>query len=177
MKVARVDPSTDQVVATIPLPEAYGHYLFSVDGAILAFTNETTDTIGDSVIEIVDPAANTLTRSVPLGAYVWPGAGDGSVWAATGTIVERIDPRSGAVIGTWPLESTGDALRVGAGGIWAVDPRGRSAVFRWNPMLRTVDLSVELPSGATPNAMTSSSDAVWVLTFEGTVVRIQADPP
>jgi dipeptidyl aminopeptidase/acylaminoacyl peptidase len=176
MEIARVDPGTDQIVATIPLPEAYGHYLFAVDGAILAFANETTDTIGNSVIEIVDPSSNTLAASAPLGAYVWPGAGDGSVWASTGTSLERIDPGSGAVVGTWPLESTGDALCVGAGGIWAIDPRGRNAVFRWNPLLPTVDLSVELPPGATPNVMTSNSRAVWVLTFEGTVVRIGVEP-
>jgi hypothetical protein len=176
MVIARVDPTTDEVVATIPLPESYGHYLFSVDGAILAFTNETTDTIGDSVIEVVDPSTNTLAASIPLGAYVWPGAGDRSVWASSGRIVERIDPTSGDIVGMWPLESTGDALRVGAGGIWSIGPRGRSSVSRWNPMLHAVDLSVELPTGATPNVMTSSSDAVWVLSFEGTVTRIQVAP-
>jgi len=83
---------------------------------------------------------------------------------------------SGTVVGTWPLESTGDALEVGAGGIWSFGPRGRSTLSRWNPLLQTVDLSVELPSGATPNVMTSTSDTVWVLTFEGTVVRVLLAP-
>jgi Tol biopolymer transport system component len=176
MEIARVDTATDEVVATIPLPEAYGHYLFSIDGAILAFTNETTETIGNSVIEIIDPSTNTLAGSMPLGAYVWPGAGDGSVWASTGRILQQIVPGSGAIMGTWPLESTGDALHAGAGGIWSIGPRGRDSISRWNPTLHSVDLSVELPAGTTPNVMTSSSDAVWILSFEATVTRIQVAP-
>ncbi len=173
MKVARVDPATDRVVATIPLHQSYGHYLFSVDGSIVAFTNETTDTIGNSVIEIVDPSTNTVTGSISLGAYLWPGAGDGSLWASTGTILERIDPGSGDVVGTWSLESTGDALCVGAGGIWSIDPNGRNTVSRWNPELQGVDVFAELPPGEMANAMTSFSDAVWVLSFGGSVTRIQ----
>lgn len=174
MQVARVDPATDRVVATIPLQQAYGHYLFSVDDSIVAFTNETGDgAIGDSVACIIDPGTDALVRSVPLGEYLWPGAGNGSLWASTGTILERVDPSSGDILGTWPLESTGDNLSVGAGGIWSVDPRGRSTVTRWDPVVHAVDLAVELPSGVTAMTMTTSLDVVWVLSFEGSLTRIQ----
>lgn len=174
MEVARVDPSTDLVVATISLQQAYGHYLFSANDAILAFTNETTtDRIGNSVVTVIDPSTDTVTTSVSLGDYTWPAAGEGAMWASTGTTLERIDPSSGSVTDSWPLVSTGDSLSVGAGGVWSVGPMGRSTVSRWNPALMAVDLSVELPPGASANVIATSADAVFVLSFDGVITRIQ----
>ncbi|MGH2594628.1 MAG: hypothetical protein ACRDH7_01540 [Actinomycetota bacterium] len=176
MRVDRIDPSTDRVAATIPLPEAYGHYLFAFGGSILAFTNETADNVvGNSVVDIIDPMTDSLVRLVPLGAYVWPAAGD-STWASTGTTLERLDASSGDVIGAWPLESTGDALSVGAGGVWSVSPKeGRDAISRWNPVSTTIDLTIDLPSGAGANVIATSTDAAWVLGFGGTITWIQLD--
>lgn len=171
--VARVDPTTDRVVGTIALDQAYGHFLFSFDDAIVAMTNETTDTIGNSVINVIDPATNTITRSVSLGERLSQAAGDGFIWASTGMSLERIDPRSGDVTGTWPLSSTGDALWAGAGGIWSVDAGGNATTSRWNPVLQAVDLTIELPTGMTPMVLATSPNSVWVLSFDGVITRVQ----
>lgn len=173
MQVARVDPATDQVVATIPLAQAYGHFIFSFGSSIVAMTNETTATaIGNGVINVIDPSTNAITASVQLDAYVWPAAGDGSLWVTTGTILERIDPQSGEVLDAVRLESTGDSLAFGAGGVWSVGANGRTSISRWDPSLGTVDLTVDLPRGADANVIAASTDAVWVLGFDGSVTRV-----
>jgi len=172
MLVARIDPATDQVVATIPLDYAFGHYVFAIDGSILAFTNETTDVIGNSVLNFIDPITNTITRSIPQDEYVWPAVGDGSVWISSGPSIMRLDPSSGEVVETWQVRSTGDALAVGAGGVWFLGADGRT-ISRWNPTVHAVDVSVDPPSATTPNVLLASADSVWVLNFEGSVTLVR----
>ena len=77
-------------------------------------------------------------------------------------------------MGTWPLESTSDALSVGAGGVGSVSPKeGRDTISRWNPVSATIDLTIDLPPAAGANVIATSTDAVWVLGFGGTITRIQ----
>jgi hypothetical protein len=39
MQIARIDPATNRVVATIPVASWYGHFIFSVGGRIITQTN------------------------------------------------------------------------------------------------------------------------------------------
>jgi hypothetical protein len=71
--------------------------------------------------------------------------------------------------------NTGDALAVGEGGVWFIDPEGRNVVRRFNPSLGTVDLSARVPNDVTPIAMTTSPGALCVLDYHGSLVRVDLD--
>jgi TolB protein len=176
MEVSRIDPSTNDVVATIPLDSWYGHHLFSVGGWIVASTNAGTPdkngAIPDGVLNVLDPQSDTEARTIPVGPSAWPGAGAGQLWIATGDSLRRIDPSSGLVLERYEVPNTGDALAVGEGGVWFIDPEGRSTIDRFDAGVGSVDLSVHLPDGTTPIAMITSPGVVWVLNYEGSLTRI-----
>jgi Tol biopolymer transport system component len=176
MEVSRVDPATDEVVATIPLDSWYGHHLFSVGGWIVAQTNAGApgehDAMPEGVLNVIDPETSTEVRTIPVGPSAWPVAGDGALWLATGNVLERIDLSTGQVLASYKVSNTGDALGFGEGGVWFIDPEGRNVVRRFNPSLGTVDLSVVLPSDVTPIAMTTSPGSLWVLDYHGSLVHV-----
>lgn len=176
MEVSRVDPMTDEMVATVPLVSWYVHHLFNVGGWIVASTNAGAPgehaATPDGVLNVIDPQTETEIRTVPVGPSAWPAAGDGALWLATGDALERIDPSSGDVLARHQVPNTGDALGVGEGGVWFIDPEGRIVLRRFNPSSGIIDVSVELPEGTTPIAMATSPGAVWVLNYEGTVTRV-----
>jgi class 3 adenylate cyclase/streptogramin lyase len=115
-RVFRVDPSTLEVGAQIPLlgDRAPSRIAFG-EGFVWV-----TSTDADSVTRI-DPSSNSATTiehvgNGPLGIA----AGDGSVWVANsldGTVV-RIDPTSATVAGTTRLGDSPDSIAVTPGGVW-----------------------------------------------------------
>ncbi|HYY09008.1 MAG TPA: hypothetical protein VFA25_10445, partial [Actinomycetota bacterium] len=176
MEVSLIDPTKNEIVATVPLDASYGHFLFAVDGWIVAQTNETGgDTIGQTVLHTIDPSTRTEVATTPLGSYAWVAAGDigSGLWAIDGRSVSELAPASGQPIKRdGGLLNTGDALAVGEGGVWFIDPGGRNTIERFDPTAGVVDLRDLLPKGTTPIAMTTSPGAVWVLNYEGSVTRV-----
>ncbi len=173
MRVDRIDPETNQVVATISLAQDYGHYIFAEGGVIVAQMNETTsDVVGDTVLDFIDPATNTVIRTEPLRGYAWLGAGGGRLWLATDRTLEALDPGTGEVAATYSVPNTGGALTVGEGGVWFLNPTHRDSIHRLNPDTGVVDLSVDLPDQTGPIAMALLPGAVWVLNYEGSITRV-----
>ncbi len=172
-EVVRIDPSTGAVVATIPLGYHNSHFIFAVGGSILADGHVTNGAIvGNSVLSRIDPATNRVVARLPFAAYVWPAAGDGAIWAASGRTLVRIDPATDRVVGApVPVESTGDSLAVGDGGVWFLKPEDRNRVFRFNPAIGRVDASVRLPAGT--NAIGIAPGSIWVLSYEHSLTRIR----
>ena len=115
-KVARIDPATNQVIATIPVaPETW--YLAWGFDALWAVSSE------GKLLQRIDPATNTVTGTVALGDT--PGflaAGEGAVWVqeqGDGTVA-KVDPESLAVAGRTKV---GDNLKwgdidTGGGAVW-----------------------------------------------------------
>ncbi|MDP9330850.1 MAG: hypothetical protein M3P11_09470 [Actinomycetota bacterium] len=173
MRVDRIDPTTDQIVATIPLHFGYGHFLVAVGGSVVAQTYETHNggINGGIYLNFIDPETNTVTATKQITSYVLPDTGDGQLWAETVTGLTQLDPRDGTVIRTFALENTGDTMAVGDGGVWFLDPSQRAAIHRFNPDTGTVDVSVDLPTG--PSAIVLSPTAVWLLiAYEGKLIRV-----
>jgi WD40 repeat protein len=171
MLVTRIDPSSNAVVATIPLDASYGHYIFAVQGSIVAQTNEVHHhTVAGTVLNIIDPATNTIETSEPLGTYAWPAADETRLWALDGRTIMSIDPATGNVLGTWSISNTGDAAAAGEGGVWFLP--SRAAVHRFDPSTQRIDVSVRLDRDSTPIAMAVAPGSVWVLNYEGTVTRV-----
>jgi hypothetical protein len=175
MVVAKIDPSTNTVVASLELHDVYGHYILSVGGSIVVATNQTHgSTVGDTVLNFLDPSTTTVTRRVDLRSYVAIGAGDvgTGLWMVSAGMVSELDPATGDVVQTWTAKATGDAVAVGGGGVWYIDVRNRDAVDRLNPSSGTKDEAVHLPAGTTPVAISVGVDSVWVLNYEGSVTRL-----
>jgi hypothetical protein len=176
MEISLIDPSTNEMTATIPLDSWYGHHLFSVDGWIVAGTNagsgsrENEGGAPEAVLNVIDPGTATEVRTIPASGS--PAAGDGALWITTGDALERVDPSTGQMLERYEVPNTGDAATVGGGGVWLLDPEGRTTVERFDPSLRAVDLRVRLPEGTTPIAMTTSPGTLWVLNYEGSVTRV-----
>lgn len=174
MLVTRVDPSSNAVVVTIPLDATYGHHIFAVHGSIVAETNAVHgDTVAGTVMNIIDPATNSIETSVPLGTYAaWPATAEDGLWALGGQTIMSIDPATGKVIETWQISTTGDAAAAGEGGVWFLDPSHRGRLNRFDPGTGGVDVWVTLGRDATPIAMAVAPGSVWVLNYEGTVTRV-----
>ena len=89
--VTRINPHTNRVVATIEVPAAFGigvlRHAVWVVGA--------TDAGG--LLSQINPATNTLTRTIPLDGFTAALAtGQGSVWVPTFDfqLLYRIDPHA-----------------------------------------------------------------------------------
>lgn len=115
-KVARIDPKTNAVIATITVAPETWYLAFGFD-AIWAVSSE------GKVLQKIDPATNTLVGTVALGDT--PGflaAGEGAVWVqeqGDGTVA-KIDPAKLAVTGR---TTVGDNLKwgdidTGGGAVW-----------------------------------------------------------
>jgi hypothetical protein len=172
MQVARIDPATNEVRETTPLYSGYGHFLFAVGGRVVVVTNASVHgSLDGSELTIIDPSTGDLSTA-GAGTALWPAADEGALWGAAADGLVSIDPGTGDVTGTYPVSSTGDALAVGAGGVWFLDPRDRSAVHRFDPATNEVDVDVDLDADISPNVLVASPDALWVLTFPGDLVRV-----
>jgi virginiamycin B lyase len=118
--LTRIDTMTNQVVGSVPtdltpLPVLYAY------GSVWV-RNELRE--GNGTVERIDPAANRVVATIPVG----PGAGrdgldalaafDGGVWVA-GLRLERIDAATNQV--DQRLDHTCNAVTTGAGALWTVD--------------------------------------------------------
>ena len=115
-KVARIDPATNAVIATIPVTAETWYLTFGFD-AIWAVSSE------GKLLQKIDPATNTVVGTVALGDT--PGflaAGEGAVWVqeqGDGTVA-KVDPAALTVAGRTKV---GDNLKWGdidaaGGAVW-----------------------------------------------------------
>lgn len=115
-RIARVDPATNTVVASVKV-EPGSCYLAFGEGALWAVSASS------QTVQKVDTASNTVVVSTKLGkAPGFLAAGEGGVWVqeqGDGTVA-RIDPFTGAVTGRVKVDETlkwGD-IDTGGGKIW-----------------------------------------------------------
>ena len=130
--VLRIDPKTDEIVATVPgLSCGEGDVDIDASGGVWVADCD--------VVRRIDPVTNQFTHKVrvpspTLSADVRGLAfGLGSVWAQS-DVLARIDPTTGKVQGTLPLDPAlvwGDySIAIGFGSVWV---RQRDRILRINP--------------------------------------------
>jgi Tol biopolymer transport system component len=176
-EVVKLDASTHSVVASLqPLGGSYGRYIFaSGGGALVDLAEPPAGPIDSSTMMAVDPSTGDLLATVWLRSlpYSATAMGDGEVWAATGTTLERLDLASGKTLGEpFEVTNTGDTLAVGEGRVWFVGPEDRGVLHGYDPAAGQVDVNVDLGAGVAATAMAVSPGAVWVLDFGGTLIRV-----
>lgn len=164
--VSRLDPRTDEVVATIETPGTEDFSRVAVgEGAVWV----TAD--GGKVYRI-DPVTNTVVATIPVGGPIMGvSAGDGSVWVTrptngAGELV-RVDPATNAVVG--------EPIQVGPGPVSAVSTFGALWVTNTSPpsVVRVDPESGEVTTVGFTGQVAVGDGSLWAAS-EDQVVR--ADP-
>ena len=132
-EIVRIDPNTDRVVARIPVPEGESD-IAAGEGSVWV-TRDSRMQGGQLVLQTlrIDPATDTVIATLPdVGGQV--AVGDGYLWALaagpgdrpTTTVLVKIDPDTGSIVGTQSLGATVTNIVIGGGSVWLTtlpDPR------------------------------------------------------
>jgi YVTN family beta-propeller protein len=177
--VARIDPATNQVVATIPVGRAPG--AMTVAGGVVWVA------LPGGGLGRIDPAGSRSTVvPVPRCCAGELAAGEGALWVANrgdGTLV-RVDPGTGRVAARVLLpRTTGQRphqVAVGEGAVWvtSASPRRGTANLLWrvDPASSQVTGTLDLgptSAGGIPNSVAAGNGAVWVGgATKGAIVRL-----
>jgi len=169
--LARVDPASNQVVATIPTPLAgrFPSIAFG-EGAVWVTSGQS-----NGVVYRIDPATNRVTATIPLpgGAFeivvaagtVWVSPYDPSQPPSPGAgEVVRIDVRTNALRSSVRVPGVPLILRYGLDAIWVTG--GDEHVYRIDPRSG----AVAGPLGGVDNVNAVGGGALW-----GTYVNSRQD--
>jgi YVTN family beta-propeller protein len=157
--VVRIDPTTNQVVASIPIPYASG---IAVDATSVWVIN------GDGLVSRIDPSTNQVVATVqtqPTGALI--AAGANAIWVthpgtegtANGS-VSRIDPVTNQVVANVPVGESPWELAVAGGSVW-VGLDGAPTVVRINATTNTIVSKLAVSTKV--YALAATDHAVWVV--------------
>jgi YVTN family beta-propeller protein len=173
-QVLRIDPATNEVLATIGVgskPE-----LGIGMGMGYVWVADTKD----KTIKQIDPNTNkvvhTISVNLPKETEGSIGVGEGSLWALTnegdtdsGTL-SRIDPMTGEVKANIQVNAKSHAALVAFGAVW-VTSTAAGSVLRVDARNNTV--VAEIPVHAAPRFLVADDSSVWVLCQgDGSLARI-----
>lgn len=157
--VHRIDPATNEVIASVPLPGRLCQGIGASPEAIWA--------CGPDGLVRIDPATNKVVATVDLPAALVVSRiayGAGSVWAfaTSGTVpdlVVRIDPASNAVTDTIELHRSGGTMAFGFDALWVTSPLD-DTLLRIDAATNAVEEWTTDVDGAGQVAV--GEDAIWV---------------
>ena len=130
--VVRIDPKTDAVQATIPLPGGCGAEMVATDDAVWV-ANGGDDGCAAAVYRI-DPRTNAVAQTVPMPGRrtPWPWLPTACGSARRRTTLGRIDPATGTVTGRMAVPGMAFGAAVGGGAVWITD-RDAEQLFKIGP--------------------------------------------
>jgi acetyl esterase/lipase len=174
--VARVDPATNQVAATVPIGGVGD--VAAGDGSVWV-ASYSTNSVGQ-----VDLATNTVPHPVHVDGPSGLVLGEGAVWVVSpvqGTVT-RIDPTTSAVVATIAIATPAPGLSglfvpgagsiaVGAGAVWATF-ENFGKVARIDPATNQVVATVK--AGSYPS-VAFAAGAIWVMRDDDQALR-RIDP-
>jgi hypothetical protein len=156
LRLRRIDPETDSVTAVVDLPFV----------APEANATPLATASGETAFATVTGASAAVQDMLPVVAI-----GAGSVWVVGvpgANVVLRVDPGSGAVVGTIRLPAAATGIVSGAAGMWVTTDAGvLVGIDTVRTRLRTV---VKLGRGRI--AAAAGADATWASSSDGRIVRI-----
>ncbi|MET0773699.1 MAG: hypothetical protein ABWZ82_11480 [Candidatus Limnocylindrales bacterium] len=161
--LVRIDPDTNDVIATIPLADRLCQGMVASDDAIWACA-------ADGLVRI-DPATNAIADVVPVElarAFYRLAFGGGKVWAlgseaSVGDTIVALDPATGMLTST-PAGGPATGMTYGFDALWLALPRSGS-VIRLDPETgETTELVTGLPS---PTQIVAGADSLWVTLHGG----------
>ena len=157
--VHRIDPATNEVIASVPLPGRLCQGIGASPEAMWA--------CGPDGLVRIDPVTNTVVATIELDAALAVtriAYGAGSVWAfATASVgpdlVVRVDPATNAVTATIELGRTAGTLAFGFEALWVTGPTD-DLLLRVDPETNAVETWTE--GIETPGVVAIGQDAIWV---------------
>jgi streptogramin lyase len=172
-EVQRIDPTTNTIVATVPLPEAIGvgSLVIDADGDLWA-----SSMLGNLMIRI-DGESNAVASTIDLPLANHTAFGEGTVWVVAqkpdrspGTVV-RIDPTTDSIVAEIATNGV-SRVAVGDGQVWISNPFNNE-VARIDPA--TNEIVDVLPIEFTvPIVITG--DSVWTVTYAAAPTLLRIDP-
>jgi len=164
--LARLDPDTDKVVASIPLPP--GSYVPAFGEGSLWVTCTDKD-----LVSRIDPRTNLIVETVKTGKKPrFLAIGGGAVWVLNqgDGSVTRIDPATNKVVATIELGVPGDGgdISAGEGSVWVTS--FEFPLTRIDPSRNKVTQQFAGPGG---DAVRAGLGSVWLSNLkQGNVWRI-----
>jgi streptogramin lyase len=161
--VSRVDPATNQVAATIPLPASGATSITVGAGAVWV----TVTAAGTTSLYRLDPATNAIVETIALGPSTGVDGsvvrvGEGAVWVATGggSLVARVDPQTSAItrVPASP-ETQPSGIAFGGGFVWVVAQPG--TVYKVDPHTTTIAAAIDFDGGP-PGRAADGEGSVWI---------------
>ena len=130
--VVRIDPKTDAVLATIPVPGGCGAQMVVTDDAVWV-ANGGGDGCTSAVYRI-DPHTNAVAQTIPMTEETDAIAlgTDGLWFGSAPTTLGRIDPATGTVTGRMTIPGMAFGSAVGGGAVWITD-RDAEQLYKIGP--------------------------------------------
>jgi ABC-type oligopeptide transport system substrate-binding subunit len=169
-EIARVDPGSGRVTATIPVGNAPSGIAVGA-GAVWVSDHR------DGTLTRIDPRTNEIVATVAVGESASGVAvGAGGVWVPVPLEdrVKRVDPASNAVADTVRVGGAPAAVAIGAGAVWVTSRRG-GTVTRIDVGTARATRTVRL--GHSPQGVAFVNGAVWVAVQASPAPAASASPP
>ena len=113
-------------------------------------------------------AATGEQRSIDTPGGDWTAVGGGFAWLLTGGSVNRLDPRTGEILGSTPVPGHTDQIVGTRKGVWVTSEQ---AVSFLDPNgMRTVTVPMK-----SPNLIATDGSSLWVATGSGRLVSIDPE--
>jgi streptogramin lyase len=176
--VARIDPATNQVVATIPIGEPQGAFGSPYNVAARGDEVWVADN-GAGIFKRIDPATNEVVQTISAPSTTVPpyavlrfAVGDGALWylESTGDLV-RLDTATGQVVATIEIDdgTSQGFVAVTEAAVWV---QSTISVHRVDPATNQIVATIPILSSSVAGLLVTE-DAVWTAGWAtGTVYRI-----
>jgi Tol biopolymer transport system component len=180
-RVLQIDPAAGEVVSQTPIDAEWWGGLAVEGGAIwiteMSVRNSTVQ--GDATLVRLQPGTDAVLARVGavdgngvMGSTMPIGAG-GAIWLPTGSELLELDPQTGAALSRFDLGVGGDFEVAPDGSMWCLCGFGWNELERLDPVAGQADVSVRLAPKPIPVALAVAPNSVWVLTYEGTLTRVE----
>jgi YVTN family beta-propeller protein len=171
-RVVRINPSTKQVVASVPAGR--GPSAVTVGEGSVWVANSSDDTVSR-----IDPVGNRVTGVIPVGKRpVAIAFGEGSIWVANflGNSASRIEPATNEVTATISLDSNPTSIAAGGDSVFVVsaeeiivtEPTPVVNVWLIDPDTNAVAATSRIASTCR-GAVAEGDEGVWVTTGQNLV--------
>jgi streptogramin lyase len=170
--LARVDPATNRVNATLPFGTA------DDEGGITA-SEDSIWIVSDKqgTLVRIDPATNTIRQKISLAPGSFnPMYSDGIIWV-TGNesgVLTAVDAASGKILAVIPVGPHPRFLTAGAGSIWTLN-QGDGSVTRVDAKLRRVTATIDAHSPGHGGEICFGAGSVWTTVSKVPLTRIEAE--
>ena len=179
-RVLQIDPATGAVVSETQIDAEWWGGLVVADGAIwvmeMSVRNSTVQ--GDAALVRLEPSTGAVLARVSavdedgvMGSTM-PIAAEGAIWLPTGDELLELDPQTGEALSRFDLAVGGDFELAPDRSVWCLCGFGWNELERLDPVSGEVDVTVRLDRKPIPTAMAVAPNSVWVLTYDGTLIRV-----